>query len=57
MPIGRSAKKTLRKTVKNHDVNLVLKNKSEEPIKEKIIIKNDNIEIYNDNKSVSLHTY
>jgi hypothetical protein len=37
--------------------NLVLKNKSEEPNKEKILINNDNIEIYNDNKSVSLHTY
>ena len=33
MPIGRSAKKTLRKTVKNHDVNLVLKNKIKLTIK------------------------
>jgi hypothetical protein len=45
------------KKTKKTNKNLVLKNKSEEPNKEKIIINNDNIEIYNDNKSVSLHTY
>ena len=33
MPIGRSAKKSLRKTVKNHDTNLSLKNKIKLAIK------------------------
>ena len=33
MPIGRSAKKSLRKTVKNHDTNLTLKNKIKLAIK------------------------
>jgi hypothetical protein len=50
-------KKTKTKTKTKTNKDLVLKNKSEEPNKEKIIINNDNIEIYNDNKSVSLHTY
>ncbi len=46
-------KKNKNKTSKK----IVLKNNSEEPIKEKILINNDNIDIYNDNKSISLNTY
>jgi len=33
MPIGRSAKKSLRKTIKNHSANLTLKNKIKLTIK------------------------
>jgi uncharacterized protein YpmS len=55
-------KKTNKTKTNKTNKNLVLKNKleepnKEEPNKEKILINNDNIEIYNDNKSVSLHTY
>ena len=51
---NKKNKKNKNKTSKK----IVLKNNSEEPIiKEKLLINNDNIDIYNDNKSVSLHTY
>ena len=52
-----------KKNKKNKNKNktskkIVLKNNSEEPIiNEKLLINNDNIDIYNDNKSISLHTY